>query len=91
VAIPVDIELRFADGSDKAEHWDHRGAPWWTRIELNRSSPLTEVVIDPDGRVLLADDRLDDHLRMKPDTRASLRAAARISFWTQTMMQGLAL
>jgi hypothetical protein len=91
IAVPVDVELRFADGSAVRETWDHRGGARWKRFELDRSSPLTEVVIDPDRRVVIADDPLDDHLRMSPDTSASWRAGARVGFWTQTIMQGLGL
>jgi hypothetical protein len=91
VAIPVDVELRFADGSRLRERWDHRGGPTWHRIELDRSSPLVEVAIDPDHRVLLADRVLDDRLRLEPSGRAAWRAAARVGFWTQTAMQGLGL
>jgi hypothetical protein len=91
VAIPVWIEMRFADGAVEREYWDHRGPPQWHSIEFNRSSRLTEVQIDPDGKVMLADDPLDDHLRIDPDGRASARAAARVSFWTQSLMQGFAL
>ena len=91
VAIPVDVELHFADGTLEREHWDHRGGASWVRFEFYRSSRLTEVTIDPDGRVLLADDQLDDRLRITPDDRAARRAAARIGFWSQTAMQGLSL
>jgi hypothetical protein len=91
IAVPVEVELRFADGTIEREAWDHRGGAAWHRFEFDRSSPLTEVEIDPDGKILLADDRLDDHLRVDADVRASLRAAARVTFWSQTAMQGLSL
>jgi hypothetical protein len=90
VGVPVDVELRFEDGTSIREPWDVRG-PGWHRFAFDRSSPLAEVVIDPDGRVLLADKPLDDRLRMVPDARASYRAAARIGFWTQTAMQVIGL
>jgi hypothetical protein len=102
VAVPVDIELRFADGStlrcgrpgvaDAAcARWDQRGAGRWYRIELERSSPIVEVQIDPDGEILLSENLLDDHVRVSPDERASWRAAARLTFWTHTAMQVLGL
>ena len=90
VGVPVDVELRFEDGTSFREPWDIRG-PGWHRFAFDRSSPLAEVVIDPDGRVLLADVPLDDRLRTVPDARASYRAAARIGFWTQTAMQVIGL
>jgi hypothetical protein len=87
VSVPVDVEMRFADGTRVRERWDDRGHGRWHRFEFDRSSKLTAVEIDPDRRVMLADDPLDDHLRLQPDARASWRAAARVSFWAQTAMQ----
>ncbi len=91
VAIPVDLELRFADGTSLRQRWDHRGAGRWKRFEVERSSPIVEVVIDPDGQVLLAEHVLDDRLRTHPDSHASWRAAARLTFWTHSAMQVLGL
>jgi hypothetical protein len=91
VPAPVVIELRFADGGRQRELWDHRGAPFWHRIEFERSSPLTEVEIDPDSKVLLTDDVLDDHIRREPEGGAAARAGARTAFWAQTLMQVLGL
>jgi hypothetical protein len=91
VAVPVDIEVHFADGSIEPYVWDHKDGKSWYRIPIDRSSELVEVEIDPDRKILLADNQLDDHLRLTPSSRASLRAAARVTFWAQTMMQGLAL
>jgi hypothetical protein len=91
VSVPVDVEMRFADGTHVRERWDDRNGGRWHRFEFDRSSKLTEVEIDPDRRVLLADDPLDDHVRLDSDARASWRAAARVGFWTQTGMQVLGL
>ncbi len=89
VPVPVDIELRFADDSRHVERWPQDGSRWF-RIELGRSSPLVEVEIDPDRAVMLSDNLLDDHIRLAPDKRASWRAGARITFWTQGLMQAVA-
>jgi hypothetical protein len=91
VPVPVEIELRFADGGRQRELWDHKGPPFWHRIRFERSSPLTEIEIDPDSKVLLTDDLLDDHIRREPETRAAMRAGARAGFWAQTLMQVLGL
>lgn len=90
VPAPVDVELRFADGSRQRERWDARDGSRWTRLTLARSSPLTEVEIDPDAAVLLASRLLDDHIRLVPDKRAAWRASARVTFWTQGLMQAVA-
>ncbi len=90
VPVPVDVEMRFADGSHQRERWDARDGSRWHRFTLERSSPLVEVWVDPDGDVLLSSNPLDDHVRLTPDTRASWRASARVVFWTQGLMQGVA-
>jgi hypothetical protein len=87
VPVPVDIELRFADGTSQTERWDHRDNGHWFPIRFERSSPLTEVEIDPKDEVLIDDDPVDNHLRLEPDPSASTRAGARAAFWTETAMQ----
>jgi len=91
VPVPVDVEMHFADGTRQRETWDDRGAGHWHRFEFERSSPLVEVELDPDGKVLLTDDFLDDQIRLHGDPAASYRAGARAAFWTQTLMQGFGL
>jgi hypothetical protein len=90
VTVPVDVELRFADGSRQIERWDARDGSRWHRFTLARSSPIVEVAIDPDGDVLLSSRLLDDHVRLHPDPDASWRASSRIVFWTQGIMQAVA-
>ncbi|GAC1351667.1 MAG: M1 family metallopeptidase [Polyangiales bacterium] len=64
VDLPVDVELRFADGSRRRETvrfgpsptmTDHRGATW-RRIDADGPSQLIGVVIDPELKIPL--DRL---------------------------------
>ncbi len=85
--VPVDVEVKFADGSSTVERWDDPADAHWKRFVFDRSSRVVEVQIDPMRKVLLSDAVLDDHLRLIPDERASARAAARIGFWTHTTMQ----
>jgi hypothetical protein len=87
VPVPVDVELRFADGTSTRERWDHKDAGHWHRFHFDRSSPLVEVEVDPDDVVLLDDDPIDNQLRLEPDLSASDRAGARAGFWTETAMQ----
>jgi hypothetical protein len=86
IHMPVDIEMRFADGSSQREHWDDKNGGHWQRFHIERSSPLTEVRIDPDHKLELADPT-ENAERIYGDTAASLRAGARIATWAQTLMQ----
>ena len=93
VPAPVDVEFRFKDGSHQRvrwndpDGWDARDGSHWHKYVIARSSPLAEIEIDPDGKVLLRDHVTDDHVRLDGDNRAAWRAGARLSFWTQSAMQ----
>jgi Peptidase family M1 domain len=84
--VPVDLEVGFQDGTRERLRWDDTGGVAWKELTLERSSPIAEVVIDPDGAVLTTDP-LALHRRTLGDPRASYRAAARVGFWSQTLMQ----
>ncbi len=86
VHIPITVELKFADGSTERRTWDDRGAGTWERFTVERSSKLVEVRLDPDRKILL-ESPINHDIRLDGDGSASLRAAARISSWAQTLMQ----
>jgi hypothetical protein len=86
VHVPVEIELRFADGSSQQLRWDDRGADHWQRFVIERSSRLVEVRLDPEGKIALAD-RTTHHYRLEGDGGAALRAGAWLGSLTQTLMQ----
>ncbi len=86
IHVPVDIELRFEDGTVQRVNWDDRGTTTWKRFLVERSSPLAEVWIDPDNKIQL-DAKIRHHYRIAGNGDASLRAAAWFSSGTQTLMQ----
>jgi len=86
IHVPVEIELKFADGSSKRVRWDDRGTGNWERFVIERSSPLVEVWIDPEAKLALADPtRL--HRRINGEGAAALRAAAWLGSSAQTLLQ----
>jgi hypothetical protein len=86
VHAPVEIELRFADNSSQRVKWDDHGNGAWERFTIERSSPLREVWIDPDNKIALAEPTKHRY-RINADGAASLRAAARLSAFAQTLIQ----
>ncbi|HMG24835.1 MAG TPA: M1 family metallopeptidase, partial [Kofleriaceae bacterium] len=86
IHVPVDIELKFADGSSKRLRWDDRGTGNWERFVVERSSRLVEVWLDPEGKIAL-DDPTTHHYRLDGDGAAALRAGAWFGWFTQTAMQ----
>jgi Peptidase family M1 domain len=51
ISFPVDVELAFADGSKRREHW--RGDGEWTRLSSHAPAALEAAIVDPDDRVLV--------------------------------------
>jgi hypothetical protein len=86
IHLPVDIELRFADGSTERLRWDDREGASWARFPVERSAKLVEVRLDPEGKIQL-DSPVGHDLRLDGEGAASLRAAARIAWWTQSVME----
>jgi len=85
--VPVDIKLRFADGSEKDERWDDRGeSGHWKRFVFERSSPLDEVILDPDGKIALGAP-ISYHYRLDGAGAAALRAGAWFGSMAHTLMQ----
>ncbi len=86
IHVPFAIELRFADGSTQRVRWDDKGGETWKRFLVERTSPLTEVWLDPDRDLALAS-HMHMRYRLAGDGRPALRAAAWIGAHAQTLMQ----
>jgi hypothetical protein len=92
VPVPVDVEITYADGQSIRKRWDDRGqGPRWHRFEVEHPTPVVEVIIDPDNKVLLDDGGPRRGLRVTPEADAAAHAAAHGQSWTQTAMQVLGL
>jgi hypothetical protein len=86
VHVPVDIELKFADGSSQHLRWDDRGTGNWERFAIERSSRLVDVWLDPENKIAL-DNPTRHHYRIDGDGAAALRAGAWFGSFAQTLMQ----
>lgn len=86
IHVPVDIELRFGDGTTQRMRWDDRGAGNWERFTVERSMPLVEVVLDPDGKIAHGS-LVDRRYRLVGDGSAALRAGSWFATFAQTLMQ----
>jgi hypothetical protein len=86
VHVPLDIELKFADGSTQRVRWDDRGGGSWERFIVERSSRLVEVWLDPENKIALDDPTLH-HYRVDGEGAAALRAGAWFGSLAQTLMQ----
>ena len=68
VDLPIDVELRFADGSRRRElvrfgpiaPSSHPGSGTWRRIDADGPTALESVLLDPDEKILMDRTRLDN-------------------------------
>ena len=66
-----------------------RGAPWqgrFARIELTGAKKLVSATVDPEDRLLIDVNRLNNSRRAEPDPRAAARWGTRLVFWLQQLV-----
>ena len=65
--LPVDIVFRFADGAVVRDSWDGRSP--YRIYRFLRAAPVSEARIDPQGRIALDPDPVNNGLRREADRR----------------------
>ena len=93
VPVAADIELRFEDGSSQRVRWEaaEMRALAWKRIEVTGKSKLAEITLDPDDKILLESERLQNSRRREPDSTAARKVAAEAGFVMQLLEQVVGL
>jgi len=82
---PVDVLVRFADGSSAREHWNGRDR--WTLFTYDRPSPAVSAEVDPDRVLLLDVDATNNSRTLAPVTaKAARHWAARWLVWAQDLV-----
>lgn len=77
IPLPVVIELRFADGTRERLPWE--GPEPWLAVEREGPAALVAVRVDPDRRVPLDTNRLDDAATTAP--RSAWYSLERLTYW----------
>ncbi len=86
MAFPVDIRITTADGRSRIQRWD--GRDW--QIDLDGGGqPIREVTVDPDGRIPLELDRLDNTATLRADVLGPGALALRWLAAVQNLLQVL--
>jgi len=72
--LPVEIELRFEDGTKQLRHWDGTGFTF--NVDNVGPSKLASVQVDPEQRILLDDDRSNNWLSTQGNSAPRSRERA---------------
>jgi hypothetical protein len=78
--LPLDVELRFADGSSERRTWtrEEQQGSAWLKLELEDRPELAAVVLDPDRRYWLDLDLSDNSWYAQRDGLVALRWSERV-------------
>ncbi len=87
LVVPVDVELTLEDGTTQRLEWD--GRDHWARLPFHGKSPIAFAVVDPDHKVLVDQDRLNDFARGSGASPPSSRVLERLSYAAQVFMSGV--
>jgi hypothetical protein len=87
VRYPVDILIQFKDGLKIRKRWD--GEYPWVEFEDIRSSQIEQVIIDPDGHLVIDANRANNVWVKKPERRADVRWILHVMMMVQNLFLGL--
>ncbi len=83
--VPVEIRLVWEDGAHRDFVWNGAGELWQQRIERSpRRAAL--LLVDPERRLILDNDWLNNARRAEPDRARALHAAVRTWLWAQQVL-----
>jgi hypothetical protein len=84
---PITVAFRFADGAVHEEAWDGRAR--WARWTLRSPARLVSAEIDPERRLALDFDRLNDSRTVAPRYGPVAAFVTDILFWVQAVFTAL--
>jgi hypothetical protein len=82
--LPVDVQVVFDDGSEARERWD--GQARWRRFDYRGTHAVAHAVVDPEGKLPLDVNPLNDSRMRDPGTRGLVRLGLRWGFWFQNLL-----
>jgi hypothetical protein len=95
VTLPVSLRLDYEGGTSQTlalverEGAGSNGEPWrgrFKRLELTSEHRLVSAAVDPEGRLTLDVNRLNNARRSEPDGRVAARWGSRLMFWLQQLL-----
>jgi len=89
VVFPVEIAFKFAGKPPERQTWDGRAR--WKKYEFTRPQRLEWVGVDPDRKVILDADWLNNSFRLDRDNRAAVKWAGAWMFFVQNLLAFLGM
>lgn len=84
IVFPVEIALHYAGGKVDRRRWDGRDR--WLRIKTTTPERLLWATVDPDRKVPLDVDYLNNARRVDRDRRAAAKWSTHVTFWIQNVI-----
>jgi hypothetical protein len=84
--VPQNVLVRFADGTSQTLRLPGNGDKRWARWRLVTKSQAVSVEIDPERRVFLDKDKIDDSRTLEADGSAARRWSADIAAFFQSLL-----
>jgi hypothetical protein len=84
-SVPVEIELHWEDGQSSRHVWDGR-KPTWAFRELGSPLQVLQVVIDPERKLVLDKNWLNNSRTVTPEEDFAFEAGVRALLWAQAML-----
>ncbi len=85
---PVDVVVKFDDGSTATEHWD--GQERWTRFQYDRKAKVVSAEIDPQNQVTMDRNFFNNSYTLDADARATHKMRNIFVFASEWVSQLLA-
>ncbi|NQU48121.1 MAG: M1 family metallopeptidase [Planctomycetes bacterium] len=83
--VPVEVEVNWADGATTQHVWDGSQSTWALRI-LGSNRQVLQVVIDPQRKLVLDSNWLNNTYTVETDADLAFQAGVRALLWAQAMM-----
>ncbi len=84
VTFPMDLLVAFGDGAVQRQVWD--GQALSQTLTFDTPAPLTYAALDPDKKLVMELDTVDNSLTVQPAVGPLVRFASRWLFWMQAIL-----
>lgn len=85
ISLPVTILVSFSNGEQRTEYWNTKTQ--YLELYYQGTTTIKSVEIDPQRKMLIDNNRINNSLTLSPDKRPLWRMSAKMLFLTQNILQ----